>query len=41
LMKKATKLSFTILSLNFLLKGPTYETNEDAISTSPITTSIS
>jgi len=39
--KKVTKFSLMILSLNLLLNGPTYETNDEAKSTSPITTSIS
>jgi len=41
LVKNTIKFSFIILSLNFLLKGPTYDTKDEAKSTSPITYSKS
>lgn len=34
--KNLMKLSLMIVSLNYLLKGPTYETKEEASKTSPV-----
>jgi hypothetical protein len=39
-LKKSKNLSLVIISLNFLLNGPTYDTNADANKTSPIITYI-
>jgi hypothetical protein len=41
LSKKGTKFSFIIISLYFLLNGPTYDTNDAANNTSPIITLMS
>jgi len=37
-LKKGTNLSYKIISLYLLLKGPTYDTKADAMRTSPMIT---